>query len=418
MVSGSVGTDLTVTPGASPVKLPWSINKIPQRSGELFAYVPRIWMKWNFIVDQGASGTSIMYDEALGDIVHSYELRRTKFGNPWLSSDTNGQRLNLFDNRIANRYRHPTIKTPSIPTTDGDTAREIWIPLSFNYGCTEKPHHFAPPAALINGSLLDIYANANSVLAYYSNGAVWKSATLSVIVEVLWEPEARLFVPVKHGLYEPQSAGTNQRWELDLGQPKGLDGVDSSGGSGLLAMALPSSILNQGGGFTIEKIAKIQASFLGLDSFDYPSLMSTEFINSINRSAGEYWPNTEASTAAATHGATQLFFPIVMPPINTELSKIGFVRGKNELLVGFTASQSQTTHKVWTQEAFPWDPAFVMAARELMFESKLVGENMVPIQKFLRKQSDEDKTVISPKKTRLFPWTYVSRVGADDVPMY
>jgi hypothetical protein len=375
-------------------------------------------MKWNFVIDQAASGGAILYDEMLADIVHSYELRRTKFGNPWLTSDTSGPRLHNFDNRIANRYRHSGLKTPSIPAADGDTARELWIPLSFNYGCNEKPHHFAPPAALVNGSLLDVYANVSTILAAYSNGAVWKTATLSIVVEVLWEPEARLFVPIKHGLYEPQSSGSNQRWELDLGSPKGLDGVDSSGGAGLLAMALPSSILNQGGNFTIEKITKIQAPFLGLDTLDYPALMSAEFYNSTYRGNSEFWPNTEVSTTATVHGATQLFFPLVMPGINTELSKVGFVRGKNELIIGFSASQATATQRVWTQEAFPWDPAFVMAARELLFESKAEAAKMYPVQKFLRKQSEDDRLYVSDKKTRLFPWTYVYKPGDDDVPLY
>jgi hypothetical protein len=414
MVSGSVGSQLTLTPGAAQQKAPWSINKIPTRNGKYFAYVPTIWIKLGVTIDQPASGGAILYDEQLAAILAGFELRRTKFGTPFGLSETSGQRLHNFDNRILSGYRHPSIPTPNIAAADGDTVRTLWIPISFNHGCNEKPHHFAPPAALLNGSLLDVYLAASTALADlgFSTGATFKSVTMDVIVEVLWEPEARLFVPVKHGLYEPQAAGATQRWNLDLGGRKGLDGVDDSAGSALMAMALVSSKAGLGGNLTVNEITRFGAQFLAIDSLDVPDIMSMEFLRSLQKQ-GDYsldaWPfvKSAGATIAGAHTVDQLFFPVVMPPVRMELSKLSFIAGNQELTLGFSSSKAQATHRVFTQEAFPWDPAFILAARDLIFGDRGEASQYVPTQKFTRKQSDEDKAVMDDKKKRLLPWVFV-----------
>lgn len=409
MVSAAGNTSATITPTTAPVRSPWTLNKIPTRNGKYFAYVPKIWLIVDFTVDQPAAGGSIIYDEQLAAIVSSFELKRTKMGTLFLSSDTSGPRLHSFDNRIMNGYRHAAMKTPSIAAADGDTVRRLYLPITFSHGCNEKPHHFAPPAALLNGSLLDIFFDAAAKLGDFSTGAVWKSATAQVVVEVLWEPEARLHVPLRHGLYEPQASGANQRWELDLGGKGGLDGVDAGGGSGLLAMAIASSKAGLGGTITVDEVTKIAAPFLNLDTLDVPEILSMEFVQSLDRQPGEFYPFIESAstTVAKPHTSDQLFFPIVMPPKRMELSKVSMVGGKQELQVGFGSAKSQATHKLYTQEVFAWDPAFILAARDLIFGDRAEASRYVPSQKFSRKQSDVDKEVMDDSKKRFLPWRFI-----------
>lgn len=416
MNSGASGSSVSVTVTAgSPVKVPWEIDKMPTRSGKFHWYVEGFWAKLNVVVDQPSSSGVAINDDQLAQCLHSFELRaKNLLGTVWAQGDTSGARLGLIDTRIATGYEPSRLPTAQIASSDGDTTRELWIWIPFSQGCFEKPHHFAPHTALVNGAIMDLYVAAADVLG---NGSAIKSVTLAVIAQCIAMPECHLHTPVKWGIYEPVGQGSSIRLKLtSMGDKKGLNGVlDGLGLAAMYLIANPTG-LGLGGGFTVNEINRIQADFLGVESLEFPEVLFAEFLQTLGNAVDPYggsdaynrFPYSLATASAKTGAplnAGAFFYPLLMPGRRAELSKISTVQGTGEIVVGFTSSKSATAFKVGTLEVGTWDPAFMAEAKRIIF-GPMEAENYAWVPKVTRKQrpDEEGDYPMDSGKMKYFPW--------------
>lgn len=418
--SGSSGASVSYTPGAATVAIPWNVQVQP-RNGAFHRYLEGFWVRQTLTIDQPGAGGAVLYDDRLSKVIHSYELTGGgKLGTVWDPSVTSGARVRLIDSRIACGYFPATRSKNQIAAADGDTVIELlhWLP--FSMGIFDKPHHFAPHCQLVNDAILRINANINTIIAEDSTGGVYKSPTMSVIAQYVEDKEIRLHTPIKWGLYEPQGAGSSIRLPISgLGAKRGMNGVLDR--QGLLAAYLMTSAGGLGGTITGAQISRVQADFLGIPSLEFPEMLVVDHLQQIpytgpigSQAAETHndearWPYLQGSTAGNHLRAGLLYYPLVMPPQQAELSKVSETPegGGGEAVIGFTSTLSQTTFKLGTCEVGTWDPAFMTEAKRIILGSEADRYAWVP--KLLRKQEpDEDgEYPMDGDKMRYFPWRAV-----------
>lgn len=421
--SGSAGSTVDVPISASEpvVKVPWEIDKLVTREGNLHWYLAILWLQFDFDVEAPNENAGDIVGAQCYQLLHSYELRnKGKTGTNWAQGDTSGARAALINARIAGAY-HPITWPPSTMLAGSSTGyhRQIRIPLCFAQGAWGKPQHFCPHAALMNGAMLDVYVNTNFISDVY-----WPKSNikLTVVAETWGMFEALMHVPVREGRYEVVAAGKSPRTKiLGMGQKGGLNGVKDS--MGLAAFYLMTGAPNAGlgGVVTLDHLVRVQCDAIGLESLEYPDFPFHEFLGSIGNHVEltngttnhihqfPYFPVSSAGVmdpddTGKVLRSNALLYPFVMPGLQAELSKISKAPDTCEVKWEWDNDPGTVEYQYGTLEIGEWDPEFMVEAKKIIF-GKDDADNWAWVPKLTQKQlpDEEGDYPVDAKKMKYLP---------------
>lgn len=434
------GTTFLLTAASNTRKVQFIVDRIPTRQGSMHNYVQYLEVRALVPITQPTAGASVITGDKLYKLMRAFELRsNNKLGTLWSAGNTSGARLGLVDDWIAAGYEAPFVKPTFITDTAGAKYVELKWVIPFALGVGEKPHHFAPHAALVNDAQLDLFFDTSTVFGGDSTGATVGDIVVSVTAYCEWEFEARLHTPVKWGIYQPQGQGSIQRHKLlGMGGAEGLHGVrDTMGLVGLCLLCDPGTAGSSGlaqGGPQAQEITQVQATFLGIPTLEYPQTLPEEFMRTVGAASGSpqnadpslidprfrvfpHFDDGGGITWQSQNGnpyvgsplnSAARFYPLRMPPRALELSKVEEVTGTHEVMLNFTTARAETTFQYASLEVGEWSEEFKREALVMILGNDAAKHGWA--HKFTKKQRpDEAGNIHVPaEKSKYLPLVAVA----------
>lgn len=343
----------------------FEMKNIPIFIGNLAYYVYGILLTFTGDVDQAASGSSLInYWQVVRSLIDSLEVRNAWHGTPVSSNHVKGSMLQVIE-PIDCGYAMPQLLFSDIPAVDGDYFFEIniFVPLCIGQGA--KPHQSAQLALFYKQAQLVINPAASSVLNGISAGAVFEGLAVRASAVMLPEPEIRLG-PVGEWIDYQSSASSNQsQIALDsFGNVTGLSGTLPN--AGVLWMgALTNYASSVPGSFALEDVTKYSFPFRGqVEIMQIPAFVAMQLLSmgggdfaargqaakwtSLNGGVEGFPYDFTTGSAGANNSWKQLhgmlFFPMVTPSPDLELSKVQLAKGtQSYFLSGPTFSGTNHT---------------------------------------------------------------------------
>lgn len=343
------GKNPVVTPGTTPQSVQFLMQNLPtSKEGKFWYYVTSLVFKLTVQVNQPAEAGSVISADKLWQVVQSVQIQCPILGQLYTHQNTPGALLGNIMQYMGYSYNRAPV-ADLIPAADGNTNVTLYYrcPFAMEFLC--KPHETSPWAGFLEGGTVEIKIDVNSVLGGISTGAVIQApCNLRCWIEVIPSPEACIHVPFNFRLHQTPGNSTRQVIQ-DMGSPDGLQGIDMSKGVGLVALMylMNPPGLGIGGNTTADNIISYDIPWRDQDRVDIPdgpflslvAQMGNNRLAPANGGTGGVYGNGgqggfpysfAGDVQGGLNDASAMFFPLVMPPRDTETSKLQTVMGPKE----------------------------------------------------------------------------------------
>jgi hypothetical protein len=350
----------TLTPSAAVQSLTFNLSSLIASMRDMYRYATRIVVQISGTVTGG--GGNVVNHDMFGKVVDSLRLYSPILGEMYSQARTAGVDVAGFDSWLGSGYKPTNIPRPQIAATNAQdyTFNHQWsIPLAFDV--LANPYDTAPWVGLLEGGLLEVRLAAATCLGTDSASMVLKATPFAVTawIEYVSSPDAIVHTPFVPNLIEWTTAGT----QIKLQQVDAINGLKGigSGDARLFAMGLygnAQAVSGARGIADLSTITRISLPWRDQESIDVPEAILSHFLfhqiqgrsgyiqgggaAALLGDAGRY-PYDMGAVFTNTYLHQHLtFFPIVMPSMGQQISKLQKVRGDLTIDTGWSANPNGT----------------------------------------------------------------------------
>jgi hypothetical protein len=403
----------------------FEMKNIPIAVGSLVYYVYGVLLQFTGnVVQAGGAGSSIDFNQLRRAIVDSLELRNAWHGTPISANHVKGSMLPIIET-VGGGYCTPQVTPGIVPAANGTYNFDIsvFVPLCIGNGA--KPHQSAQLALFYKQAQLAINPSAAAVLTSLSTGATFTSLACRASAMMLPEPELRLGPMGEFIDYQsPASANQNQIALDAFGNVTGLSGTLPN--AGVTWMGALTSLSGLPGSFTANQVNRYSFPFRGqVDIMQISAFVAMQLYamggdegrnvaaqtTVLNGRSQEGFPFDLAGGSASAIGQLErlMFFPMVTPARDLELTKIQTAQGTQSYFLSLNAGQSFSgTNHTLVQHVRSWDDNKRADAVKQIVDSGLA--NLVLGQStqlgWVPKLEKKNQT-IDPEKLRYLPFRLV-----------
>lgn len=368
-----------ITPNANVQPVTFNLSGLDGRTEDLWNYIQAIWVHVQFVANNSTSGVAANHD-TLYNVVDSFNAYSPVLGDHLAQKSNQGPAVALFDQVIGAGYDQPVPYSQGVSVAAGNQARGVYYRIPMALDCYGRPQDSGPWAPLYEkGKIVVNISPSGTVFA--GNATLAASAvTVTAAFEILPFGTAQIFSPSKFVRYEFNTSGVQLK-VLSFGNGDGLLGINP--GARLAALVWLSNNLHLGGVGTPDVWTRISLPWRHQRVLNNADMLMAAFLASTararvvgNATAGvaddsEGWPYTQsAPIGASVLASSALFYPIVWPGKNTNLTAAQKQVGDLQIDAGFSANPNGT-HVFRTLEHYSWQPAMVTKFMGLMgFDTK------------------------------------------------
>jgi hypothetical protein len=416
----TTGASDTYTWNASDLAT-FNLKNIPILVSDLAYYMYGITVTFTGNWVQGGSGSQVNRDQLIRSLIDSIEIRNAWHGTVISSRQIKGSMLPIVE-FVGAGYQDGQRGPTAIPVAAGTYPfrLNLFIPLCVGLG--DKPHHTAQLALFYKQAQLDINTPLASVATGISTGSSITAVSVRASATMLPEPEIRLGPAVEWVDYQSAASVGQAQIELDsFGNKTGISGTIPN--AGVVWMGALSSSGGLPGSFATSTVSRYSFPWRGqvdirhIDPFimgqlmcmgpsrpDYVALSSTALYSGATSGFPYARDNDLSATGQGLTGL--LFFPLVTPANDLELTKIQLAKGTQSYFID--ATFAGTNHTL-TQHVRSFDDNKREDAVKQVVDSGLakaiIGQStgLGWIPKLLKKNTD-----IDPNKLRFIPFRLVN----------
>ncbi len=364
----------TVTPNTSVQPVTFNLSGLDGRTEDLWNYFQAIWVHVQFRATNSTSGTAVNHD-SMYNVVDSFNVYSPVLGDHLAQKSNQGAAVALFDQVLGAGYQQPVPYSQGISTAAGNQDRGVYYRIPLALDCYGRPQDTGPWAPLYEKGKVVVNISPSGTV-FGANATLAASAvTVTAAFEVLPFGTPQIFAPSKFVRYEFNTSGVQLK-VLSFGNGDGLLGVNP--GARLASLIWLSSNNHLGGVGTPDVWSRISLPWRHQRVLNNTDMMMAAFLATSararvvgNATAGvaddsEGWPYTQAAPiAASVLASSALFFPIVWPGKDSNLSGAQKQLGDLQIDAGFTANPNGT-HVFRTLEHYSWQPAMIAKQMGLM----------------------------------------------------
>lgn len=368
-----------VTPNANVQPVTFNLSGLDGRTEDLWNYIQAVWVHVQFTANNSTSGTAVNHD-SLYNVVDSFNAYSPVLGDHLAQKSNQGPAVALFDQVLGAGYQQPVPYGQGVSVAAGNQAKGVYYRIPMALDCYGRPQDTGPWAPLYEkGKLVVNISPSGTVFA--ANATLAASAvTVTAAFEILPFGTAQIFAPSKFVRYEFNTSGVQLK-VLSFGNGDGLLGINP--GARLAALVWLSNNVHLGGVGTPDVWTRISLPWRHQRVLNNADMMMAAFLAATararvvgNSTAGiaddsEGWPYVQsAPIGASVLASSALFYPIVWPGRETNLTAAQKQVGDLQIDAGFSANPNGT-HVFRTLEHYSWQPTMVTKQMGLMgFDTK------------------------------------------------
>lgn len=421
----STGASDTYTWAGSDVAT-FNMKNVPIAVGDQAYYAYGIHLSFTgSLIQAGGGGSIVDRQKLIRALVDSIELRNAWHGTPLSSRQIKGSMLPIVE-FVGCGYQSGQRGPGEAVAANGTYNFRVNVLVPLCVGLGPKPHHTAQLALFYKQAQLDINTAATSVLTGITAGASFGTTTVRASLVMLPEKEIRLGPAVEWVDYQSSATSGQEQIILDsFGNKTGLSGVIPN--AGVVWMGALTSVGGLPGSFSVDAVTRYSFPWRGqveirqIDAFATMQLMAmgparpdSNIANS-NGSPDGYvngFPYSQGGAIDIVNGgnilAQLLFFPMVTPAMDLELTKIQLAKGSQSYFLS-GPSFSGTNHTLVQHLNSFDDPKREDAVKQIVdsgLAKTVIGQqtDLGWVPKLIRKNE-----TIDPNKLRFIPFRLVRR---------
>lgn len=394
-----------------------------------YVYGVLLTLTGNF-VQAGGAGVAVAYWDLVRSLIDGLEVRNAWHGTPVSANHLKGSMLQITQ-ALDCGYALPQIPGGIVAAANGTYAFElnVFVPLCIGQGA--KPHHSAQLALFYKQAQVVINPSASTVQTGLSAGSSFTSLAVRASAMMLPEPEIRLGPAGEWIDYQSSAAAGQSQIALDsFGNVTGLAGTMPN--AGVLWMGALSNLRGLPGSFAVDavtrysfpfrgqiEIQQIQAfvtqQLLSMGGGDFAARAAVAAVSSFYNDMGAFpYDVNNAASNFGIGGSTfkqlpgMLFFPMITPAPDLELTKVQTARGTQSYFLSgptFSGTNHTLTKHVRTFDDNKRDDAVRQVVDSGLAKLLLDQQtNLGWLPKLTKHNAD-----IDPEKTRYLPWRLVKQ---------
>jgi hypothetical protein len=391
-IDASGNTAPQVTPSASVSPVTFNLSGLDGRTEDLWNYIAAIWVRVTFVLTSGGAG-AVLNRDVLGAVVDSFNLYSPILGDLLAQKSNQGAAVYLIDSYIGAGYNRPHPIAAQIPLAAGDTTCDVYFRIPLELDMLGRPRDTGVWAPLLEKGKLVVNISPTTADFFQTSFNVKAAAaTVRAAFEVVPQGAPQIHAPSKFVRYEFPTAGTQLKI-LSFGNGDGMLGVNP--GARLSMLLWLSSNKKLGGVDTIEKWTRVSLPWRHQRVINNPDFLMGSYIagtrtrgvvGSVGAAAVNDGSGTPyimgADVPNSLLDSDGLFFPIVWPGYDSDLSSQQKQVGDLQIDAGFSANPNGT-HVFRTLEHYSWQPTMV---------AKIMGLMGYDTQRFTAEPKTHDNT--------------------------
>lgn len=374
-LDASGNTAPQVTPSASVSPVTFNLSGLDGRTEDLWNYIAALWVRLTFVLTSDGSG-AVLNRDVLYAAIDSINVYSPILGDLLAQRSNQGAALGLVDQYIGAGYNRPTPIAAQIPLAAGDTTVDVYCRIPFALDTLGRPRDSGIWAPLLEKGKVVVNVSPTTA-SFFQTGFNVKAAAATVRAAFEIEPAGapQIHAASKFVRYEFPTSGASLK-VLSFGNGDGMLGVNP--GARLSMLLWLSSNKKLGGVDTIEKWSRVSLPWRHQRVINNPDFLMGAYIAgtrtrgvvggvgaaAVNDSSGTpYIMGSDVPNSLLDSDG--LFFPIVWPGFDTDLSSNQKQVGDLQIDAGFTANPNGT-HVFRTLEHYSWQPSMVAKIMGLM----------------------------------------------------
>lgn len=365
----------TVTPAATVQPLTFTISGLEGRTEDLWNYIQATWVRVTWTLTQASSATVCNRDKLFG-VVDSFNSYSQVLGDVVAQRSGQGAAVGLVDQVLGGGYEFPTPMANQVSATPADYTIDTYFRIPYALDCLGRPQDTGIWAPLFEKGKLVVNMSPTTADFFQTKASIKASAaTVRSWLEVVPFATPQIHAPSKFVRYEFNTAGTQLKLN-SFGAGDGMLGVNPGARLSFLAWLSSNNLL--GGVDTIEKWSRISLAWRHQKVTNNPDALMAAFLATV-RTRGRVvgsegstvtddsgWPYQMGATVAnSVLDSEGLFYPIVWPGSNANISGFQKQVGDLQIDAGFT-SNPNGTHVFRTLEHYQWQTAMVARIMGMM----------------------------------------------------
>jgi hypothetical protein len=365
-----------VTPAAGVTPLTFNLSGLDGRTEDLWNYIQAIWIKVAYSATQATSAGAAVDHADTFNVVDSFNVFSPVLGDVLAQKSNQGPVVGLVDQVFGAGWHQPVPYSPGVAAPAATTLHSVYYRIPLALDCYGRPQDTGVWAPLFEKGRVTVnVAPSGTVLGGGDAVLAAVAATITAAFEILPFGTAQIHSPSKFVRYEFNTAGVQLKI-LSFGNGDGFLGVNPGA---RLAMLLWLSNNNHLGGLTtIDNWARISLPWRHQRVVNNPDFMMAAF-NATGRARvvgnatltaavdSEGWPYTQAAPiGTSVLSSSGLFFPIVWPGRDANLSAGQKQVGDLQIDAGWTGANPNGTHVFRTLEHYSWQPSMISKIMGLM----------------------------------------------------
>lgn len=322
----------------------FEMKNIPIAVGSLVYYVYGVLLQFTGnVVQAGGTGVAVNFNDLRRAIIDSLEIRNAWHGTPISANHVKGSMLPIIET-VGGGYCTPQVTPSVIPAANGTYNFDISVFVPLCVGNGAKPHQSAQLALFYKQAQLAINPALASVLTGLSPGSSFTSLATRACAMMLPEPELRLGPQAEFIDYQSPASSNQSQIALDaFGNTTGLAGTLPN--AGVAWMGALTNLSGLPGSFLASDVTKYSFPFRGqVDIMQISAFVAMQ----LYAMGGDEGRNVAAQAAASASILSQrgfpfelasasasallqtnhlLFFPMVTPARDLELTKMQTAKG-------------------------------------------------------------------------------------------
>lgn len=378
-LDASGNTAPQVTPSASVTPVTFNLSGLDGRTQDMWNYLQALWIRVTYTITQAASATVLNRDKTW-NAVDSVNVYSPILGDVIAQRSGSGAAIGLIDQYLGAGYHRPTPYPNQVSATPANYVVDNYYRVPFALDLLGRPRDTGIWAPLFEKGKVVVNIGTTATGLFQANASIAAAAaTIRCAFEVLPQGQPTIHTPSKFVRYEFPTSGPQLKL-FSFGNGDGMLGVNP--GARLSTLLWLSSNNGLGGVGTPDVWTRISLPWRQQKVVNNPDFLMASYLASTrNRgvvgSAGATvtddsgTPYVMGGTAAnSLLDADGLFFPIVWPGFDSDISGCQKQVGDLQIDAGFTANPNGT-HVFRTLEHYSWQPAMVAKIMGLMgFDTK------------------------------------------------
>lgn len=366
-----------VTPNTNVQPVTFNISGLDGRTEDLWNYIQAIWVHVTFGVTQPSTGITASDHANLFRVMNSVNVYSPVLGDMLSQKSNPGPSIGLVDQVAGAGWQQPVPYSQGVANTAGPHAVGVYYRIPMALDCFARPQDSGPWAPLLEKGKVTVNIAPSGTV--FSTGATLTAspATITAAFEVLPFGTPQIHAPSKFVRYEFNTAGVQLKL-LSFGNGDGFLGVNP--GARLSLLLWLSNVQGLDGVTTINNWARISLPWRHQRVLNNPDMMMAAFLATTARarvvgqaaatnvqSDGSGFPYAQgAAMGASTLSSSGLFFPIVWPGKDSNISGCQKQVGDLQIDTGWTGSAPNGTHVFRTLEHYSFQPSMIAKLMGLM----------------------------------------------------